>query len=274
MVLAQMGKAQTAKDALLNMIDYNSNITDPNSLLQGLQDKVDAAVQTREGTTQNATSLLIQCLRQQDSDKTVSNDDDPCKKSDEANEATVGATFEQAAVQYRHGSTAFVLNKNNKYNSFLQTRVDNLDDELDNIKLELDSAEHNFDDAVLDSDNQKDEVASITDDKVTLDDAWTKFEYDSESSYITTDKHVTAHNTASSIGLYLTDNIGLGLAIQKGKATADLKQAINAASTKVSGELLRVSIKRPWFKPELFEDPSLSFVSLLSVWDCGIPWYI
>ena len=43
--------------------------------------------------------------------------------------------------------------------------------------------------------------------------------------------------------------------------STDFQQDLNRASIKVSGELLRVTIKRPWFRPSLFENPSLFFVS-------------
>lgn len=38
---------------------------------------------------------------------------------------------------------------------------------------------------------------------------------------------------------------------------------------RVKGELLRVNIKRPWFKPELFEMPGITFVSHA----CTLIWY-
>ena len=45
------------------------------------------------------------------------------------------------------------------------------------------------------------------------------------------------------------------------KNTHDYSQKLASASLKAKGELLRVNIKRPWFKPEIFDIPDLTYVS-------------
>ena len=97
-----------------------------------------------------------------------------------------------------------------------------------------------------------------------LDDAWTSFQYDSESSHTQTDTETNSWNVAVGLGVDV-GRFGVQASAHYGRSTTNMRQSFNSANLKVSGQLLRVTIKRPWFKPSIFENPSLSFVSLASI---------
>lgn len=113
-------------------------------------------------------------------------------------------------------------------------------------------------------------VANLTD--ANRDDSWLQFEYDSTA---------TAGNAGIGTGgtkqadssvtqrLYTYYALSLPSATvrhvnydsNRYKSSLHFQRSVANSTVRVKGELLRVTIKRPWFKPELFENPQFSHVS-------------
>lgn len=94
-----------------------------------------------------------------------------------------------------------------------------------------------------------------------LDDQWLQFDYDYDSYSLDEKKQSTTESIKASarFGGWFW---GGSASYSYNKNTTDYRQKLAQSKMKAKGELLRVNIKRPWFKPELFEIPSLSFVSV------------
>ena len=97
-----------------------------------------------------------------------------------------------------------------------------------------------------------------------LDSEWMQFEYGYGSTHIDTAQDKSSISVAAGLNVAIATTTGfslLGASAHYGKGAADLVKAVNSAILKASGEILHVTIKRPWFRPSLFEDPLLYFVS-------------
>ena len=101
-------------------------------------------------------------------------------------------------------------------------------------------------------------VASLVDSH--KDDQWMSFEFDS-SSYEKNSDYTNKHSSMSTqSGVNFGFISGSWGHSHSGQQT-ESQQEIAKASLKVKAKLLRVFIKRPWFKPEFFDDRNLNFVS-------------
>lgn len=184
---------------------------------------------------------------------------DPCNDFKQATEGAVDATFQQAQASMEYFSSSFLLNSNKQYESFLQSRISSLDSEIREINDSLHESRVYL--GELADSNEFNSLNKLGNETTQdFDSEWMQFEYDSDSSHIHTDQDKTSLNVAAGFGVG-TPGASLDASGYYGKGTADLMQAVNSANLKASGELLRVTIKRPWFRPSLFEDPSLFFVS-------------
>ena len=94
------------------------------------------------------------------------------------------------------------------------------------------------------------------------EDNWLQFEFDSKE--MDTNSQYTSITTRSEFqtrsgGVFnrrTTTHI-------RTKINQQYESEMNQADLKAKGKLLRVQIKRPWFKPEVFDDRKLNFVSYL-----------
>ena len=96
------------------------------------------------------------------------------------------------------------------------------------------------------------------------EDSWTQFEYNSDEMESSKDsdysKTVSSWTTKRvSTNIFTSSTRTTTTTITKGRTR--LEEEMAEASLKVKGKLLRVHIKRPWFKPEIFDDRNLDFVS-------------
>ena len=102
-------------------------------------------------------------------------------------------------------------------------------------------------------------VASLIDSH--KDDQWMHFEFDSEDyrnneDYRSTHQHIDSSRSTGWPGFW-----GTTRTFQHTQDTSSYQSSLAKASLKVKGKFLRVFIKRPWFKPEFFDDRNLNFVS-------------
>ena len=237
----------------------DSHQREANKTLSQLGGAVTAASNEQRNKTEEAMNARNECLRANDSYS------DACSGLNAATESAVDATFSRAQVTSQYQTAAFTLNSDQQFNSFLNARVSSLQQELIELDDELKHADPYLG-PIADSRNFQDLHDVLNATEQSLDDEWLQFEYDSDSSHESTSQDTTSVIVV--IGLSYNSPIPHGLSaggtLNVGYSHTDLSQAISSASVKVSGELLRVTIKRPWFKPGIFDDTSLSFVSVVA----------
>ena len=108
---------------------------------------------------------------------------------------------------------------------------------------------------ILDADQLA--IANLSD--TYKDDNWLQFSFDSTSDYANTDESSSYESISASGGFHLLF-FHVGGSYTHTKQTSHFDQQLANSNMKAKGKLLRVNIKRPWFKPEIFEDPLLNFV--------------
>ena len=101
-------------------------------------------------------------------------------------------------------------------------------------------------------------VASIIDSH--KDDQWMQFEFDTEDYRRDTHFKSTTKSIELSVGVGIP-LFNIGYSHTDSKTNESYQENVAQASLKAKGKLLRVFIKRPWFKAELFDDRNLIFVS-------------
>ena len=265
---------QSELDSLKTMVAFNTRNEDQaNRTLQALENKLNSTSQERDNKTKVASSSMAECMSSNAKQSASGNTSSPklgptqsnpeCNKFKQANSDAVTATFNQAQVRSEYESAAFLLNTKGQFNDFLSSRANSLKREIASIDVELAESKPYLG-GVADSKEFRDLNSLLNDTEQNLDDAWTAFEYDSDSSHMDSDQETKSFSASLGFDVIIPAHfvpISIGAAVNFGLEMADLKQAFNSANLKVSGELLRVVIKRPWFKPSIFQDPSLSFVS-------------
>ena len=92
------------------------------------------------------------------------------------------------------------------------------------------------------------------------DSHWLAFQFDSKASSF---DGVAIQQFASTAANYGANaalwSVKSSLAAGANGSDAHLRRAMNRARVKVKGELLRVTVNRPWFRPSLFENMDLMF---------------
>lgn len=263
MLVARKSMLESELSALTSMQTFNDhNKQKANQTLNALDDRLNRTTEQRENKTSTASTAMMNCMSQnaQNSSTTSTKEsENPCNKFKQANEDAVTATFQQAQAKSEYESAAFLLNTKGQFNDFLNARAEGLRQTIASIDADLQGSKPYLG-GVADSKEFNDLNSILNETEQNLDDAWTAFEYESDSSHINSEQDTKSLSVAAGLGVSY-GGFGLQASANYAKGTTDLKQALNSANLKVSGELLRVVIKRPWFKPSMFLDPSLSFVS-------------
>ena len=273
MLIARKSMLQSEMDVLNATIHFTSIGQDSaNAALDALHKKVDYTTENRDNKTQKVVQTRNECINQ-NAQQGVSNEtkmktatspsSNPCNHLNEATEDAVDATFQQAQAISELYSSSFLLNSNAKYQSFMQSRIDALQRDIDEIETQLNDLNEGqvYLGKIADSKEFKalNQLGNQT--IQDFDSEWLQFEYDYDSTHIDTSQDKSSFDVSAGFGVGIIKGASLDASAYYGKGTADLMQAVNSASLKASGELLRVSIKRPWFRPSLFENPVLYFVS-------------
>ena len=99
------------------------------------------------------------------------------------------------------------------------------------------------------------------DDKEQLDANWMRFSFDSAASKSQTDSSSSYSSVSTSV------SVGFAMwsasaSYSRSKSQQNFKSSMNSAKVAVQGELLRVTIQRPWFRPSLFQNAHLQMVSI------------
>ena len=263
---------QSELDTLNSMIQFTSVGQDTaKKAVDALNRKVNYTTEKRDNAIQEVVTARSECINQNAQNGVPSKikkravavpSSDPCAHFKEATEGAVDATFQQAQASSELYSSSFLLNSNERYQSFMQSRIDALQKEIDDLDSQLDELKGGqvYLGGIADSKEFKalNQLGNQT--VQDFDSEWLQFEYDYDSTHINTSQDKSSLSVSAGFGVGV-QGASLDASAHYGKSTADLMQAINSASLKASGELLRVSVKRPWFRPSLFENPVLYFVS-------------
>ena len=231
-----------------------------------MKQRVNYTSEKRDNATQAAVNARNACMSKRASNKTSTSTStkkgkkDPCKTFQQEANSAVDATFQNAAASSEYFSASFLLKSNRQFQSFMDSRIDALERQISEINDQLEHLKPNQ--VYLGEIAESPDLKAINDTgEQDLDSQWLKFDYSSDSTNIDTEQETSSTTVSAGVSANFGPKGSIGLNGHYGKGTSEMKNAFNSANLQASGELLRVFVKRPWFKPSLFDNPILNFVS-------------
>jgi len=165
-----------------------------------------------------------------------------------ANEAEQFATYQHVNFYYQY---------HDSYLKSLQNQKDKLETQLQSIESLLGESTPYLG-GLLDATPL--EVASLQD--TYRDREWLQFDFDSSQYEEQKDAESTSESITAQMSFHVLFFHGSG-SYSYNKQTTYNSDQLAKSRMRVKGEMLRVNIKRPWFKPELFDNPEIDYVSAL-----------
>ena len=95
---------------------------------------------------------------------------------------------------------------------------------------------------------------------------WLQFQFNSEE-YDDQKHQASTHESVSAGGGLHFFFFSVSGSYSYQKDTSDFSEQLAQSKMRVKGEMLRINIKRPWFKAELFNSAEIYFVSFKMAWD-------
>ena len=246
------GKLQSkvsAVDAMIAALESSETTTTVAQIVQNLKDLYG---DSEEIVTSNVTALMasqIQCLK-------TPNTNTLCDAYDDRRRDTIEALAQQAEdfSTYQYGT---YFKSPQKFLAHLQREKASLEAEIEKVSSLLDLSSPYLGGFLDDS---KLAVANLS--LATRDRQWLQFDYDSSSFFNDENRVKTSKSVSASFsgGFWFFRARG---SYSSTKNTDDYNQKLAKSKLRVRGEMLRVNIKRPWFKPELFEVRDITYVSTL-----------
>ena len=256
MLIAQRSLLQSELDTLRDTIHFISeNQQTSGQTTTTLQQRVNDTSKMRHNATESALNARNDCMQ-----KRANNDTSECTKFQQAADTVVDTTFQNAGASAEFFSTKFLLKSNQQYQRFMQSRMAAIERKISEINTQLDNLQEN-----------QVYLGEIAETLMPLNETaendlnqWMKFYYNSETTHVKSSE-ITAGISTTLSGSASFELEGIPLRVDAsekfGLEFARLQKSFSNANLKASGELLRVFIKRPWFKPSLFDNPMLKFVS-------------
>ena len=176
-----------------------------------------------------------------------------CQEYDRKTLSTTNAIFSTSELYACVKDLDFQINSVNETRTTLDEAIDAINDEIDALREQLLTTYTKFTELA--------QHAADTQDQ--LDSRWLQFEFDSshkirESSSSYKRFHTAAKFKAS--GFFWSARASFSYS----RSESNFRQSMNSADVSISGELLRVTVQRPWFRPSLFKSTQFEIrVSLL-----------
>ena len=244
------GKLQSKISAIDAMADALNNSNDTvTEIFNNLKGSYEAAEST---VTENTTALMesqIQCLRN-------SNTNPDCEDYDRRRSDTIAALAKQADEFSTYQYSSYFKSPQKFLDHLIREKA-SLQAQIEKVQSQLDLSSPYLGGFLDDS---KLAVANLS--LATRDRQWLQFEYDSSSFSKDESRESTSKRVSASFsgGFWF---FRASASYSSTKNTEDYNQKLAKSNLRAKGEMLRVNIKRPWFKPELFEIPDITFVSCI-----------
>ena len=269
MMIAQRSLLQSELDTLRKAVSAGSESKNRQAAEQTtniLEQRANATSDRRNDAVEAAISARNRCMQEQATNggggggggENAEGEEDPCDQFEESADTVEDTTFENAGATANYFSAAFLLKPNQQYQNYMQARMTALEREVTEINTKLNNLEG---DQLYLGEIAEAMSADLNMKKEQDFNQWMKFHFNSETT--------RTSSSGFSFGLHLSVEGSVGIpgvgsgsrSHSLGLQYSETRKAFSNAKLQVSGQLLRVVIKRPWFKPSLFDNPILNFVS-------------
>ena len=247
-----LGKLQSRLDATETTITFVQEIktgSDVHQYVNDLKHRFDFLKQQASENVTNHLNMMYQCMI----DNTGTGPE--CENFQKNAKPTINSLVAQSNEYASSEFLRYLTEPNGNYIESLKNEANRLKDEMSRIYSLLGEASPYLG-GLIDASSLA--IANLTNEY--KDDQWLQFEYESsDSSSKTDDTHTTSSSSTGGGAHFFFFGGGGSSSSSSDERTHENKLAM--ANISVKGELLRVNIKRPWFKPEIFDDPGLTYVS-------------
>lgn len=247
-----LGKLQSRLDVIDTTVNFVNKIPTeyPNigQYVASLKSKVDEVKIHARNNLTSYLNLMYQCMIDETGRGEI------CMQFEKNAKPTIDSLVGESDAYASSEFLTYLAKPNGNYVESLKKEANNLKDEISRIYSLLGEASPYLGGIV---DASPLAVANLTEEY--KDRQWLQFEYESSDSFEQTDdSHETSSSSTSGGAHFFFFGGGGSSSSQTDERKHENKLAM--AKMSIKGELLRVNIKRPWFKPEIFDDPGLSYV--------------
>ena len=247
-----LGKVNAKMNVIDQMIDFYQ--TD-NSSLNTYNDQLNSTFASKQGEIQSKVNDHLQKQLKCMYDSMAKSDNaTKCIEYEDATRALLQTLSDEAFAKADRDEYLWNIRNRDSYIQYLKGQRDELIVQHDKLYTMLGEMDP-FMGGILDADQLA--IANLSD--TYKDDNWLEFSFDSTEDYGNTDQSSSSESISASGGVHILF-FHIGASYTHNKETSHFDQQLASSQIKAKGKLLRVNIKRPWFKPEVFEDPQLSFV--------------
>lgn len=243
-----LGKVYSKIQAIDAMIDVIDSLDQNNQFYSASQNLESAYNSSVKVVNENVTTYMNAMYHCKSNQTTSTCDDYHGSEKDALN------AIQTMAAKYMDYNGNIFASKQN-YRTALENQKSALESQKNELNSYLGDASP-YIGGILDAESLS--VENIND--TYRADEWLQFDFDSEAFHEVTDSEETQESVTTSWSFHVLFFSGGGSSSYN-KETQYHSDQLAKSKMKARGELLRVNIKRPWFKPEIFEDPSLTYVS-------------
>ena len=253
---AQLNQMLGKVNAKMNVIDQIIDFYEADSSnLNTYYDQLNSTFATKQGDVgakvRNYLQAQLNCMHDNMASITGSQ---ACNEYNSATEALLQTLSEEAYAKADRDEFLWNAVNRDSYIQYLKVQRDKLSVQQRKLHAMLGEMDP-FMDGILEADQLT--IANLSD--TYKDDNWLQFSFDSYEHYGNTDQSSSSTSISASGGIHILF-FHIGGSYTHSKQTSHFDQQLASSRMKAKGKLLRVNVKRPWFKPEVFEDPQLNYV--------------
>ena len=247
-----LGKVNAKMNVIDQIIDFYQT---ENGNLNTYNDQLNSTFASKQGEIQSKVNDHLQKQLKCMYDSMANSDSaTKCTEYEDATRALLQTLSDEAFAKADRDEYLWNIRNRDSYIQYLKGQRDELIVQHDKIYAMLGEMDP-FMGGILDADQLA--IANLSD--TYKDDNWLEFSFDSTEDYGNTDQSSSSESISASGRVHILF-FHIGASYTHNKETSHFDQQLASSQMKAKGKLLRVNIKRPWFKPEVFEDPQLSFV--------------
>lgn len=246
-----LGKVNAKMNVIDQMIDFYEA---DNSNLNTYYDQLNSTFAAKQGDigakVRNYLQAQLKCMH----DNMANINSQTCQEYDSATGALLQTLSDEAYAKADRDEFLWNAVNRDSYIQYLKGQKDELFVQQSKLHAMLGEMDP-FMDGILEADQLA--IANLSD--TYKDDNWLEFSFDSTEDYGNTDQSSSSESISASGGIHILF-FHIGGSYTHSKQTSHFDQQLASSQMKAKGKLLRVNVKRPWFKPEVFEDPQLNYV--------------
>ena len=250
-----LGKVNAKMNVIDQIIDFYQA---DNSILNGYYNQLNSTFATKQSSIQGKVHDYLQNQLECMHDSMANSDAQKCPAYETATEELLQTLSEEAYAKANRDEYLWNTRNKDSYIQYLKEQRDKLIVQHDKLYALLGEMDP-FMGGILDADQLA--IANLSD--TYKGDNWLEFSFDSTEDYGNTDQSSSYESISASGGIHILF-FHIGGSYTHTKQTYHFDQQLASSQMKAKGKLLRVNIKRPWFKAEVFEDPQLNYVRYLS----------